>query len=118
MNSPSCRLTGGQTSPCFFADERLPSQTDRYREHEFPICEDRHMLTRIRLVIRVVALLRGASLGYVDPSSGGTLIQLLLGGGLAGVLLIVRMSWDRIRSLLRIRPPEQVPPEGPREHGA
>jgi predicted membrane metal-binding protein len=47
-------------------------------------------------------------LAYIDPSAGGMLMQLLL-GGTAGVLVIGRLFWSRIRRLLG-RPD---PPDGP-----
>jgi len=37
-------------------------------------------------------------LAYIDPSAGGMLMQLLL-GGTAGLLVIVRLFWSRIRRL-------------------
>ena len=47
---------------------------------------------------------------YIDPSAGGMLMQLLL-GGTAGVLVIGRLLWSRIRRLLgRPDPPDQSAP--------
>ena len=37
-------------------------------------------------------------LGYIDPTAGGLLIQVLLGGA-AGVLILGRLFWGRIQSL-------------------
>jgi hypothetical protein len=37
-------------------------------------------------------------LAYIDPSAGGMLMQLVL-GGTAGLLVIVRLFWSRIRRL-------------------
>jgi hypothetical protein len=37
---------------------------------------------------------------YVDPSAGGTLVQFFAGGLVAGVLMIVRLSWHTIASKL------------------
>ena len=39
-----------------------------------------------------------AVFAYIDPSAGGMLMQLLL-GGTAGVLVIGRLFWSRIRGL-------------------
>ena len=47
---------------------------------------------------------------YVDPGSGGMLIQLLL-GGVAGLAVIVRLYWQRLLGLIGLRKaePEQEP---------
>jgi hypothetical protein len=47
---------------------------------------------------------------YVDPGSGGMLIQLLL-GGVAGLAVIVRLYWQRLLALIGLRKaePEQEP---------
>ena len=50
---------------------------------------------------------------YIDPSAGGMLMQLLL-GGTAGVLVIARLFWHRIRRLFgRPDPPDHTarPPQ-------
>ena len=50
---------------------------------------------------------------YIDPSAGGMLMQLLL-GGTAGVLVIGRLLWSRIRRLLgRPDPPDGSAPPAP-----
>lgn len=52
-----------------------------------------------------------AVFAYIDPSAGGMLMQLLL-GGTAGVLVIGRLFWSRIRGLFgRTDPPD--PPHSP-----
>lgn len=38
-------------------------------------------------------------LGYVDPTSGGMLLQ-LLSAGLAGVAVIIKLNWNRVRSAI------------------
>lgn len=43
------------------------------------------------------------ALAYVDPTSGGLLIQLLL-GGLAGLGVIVRLYWGKIQNIFRRKP--------------
>lgn len=66
-------------------------------------------------------------LGYIDPGSGGLILQLLLGGfAAAGVAL--RLWWSRVLRFLRIRKddPEPAPaaaaaepaPTGAREAAA
>jgi hypothetical protein len=39
---------------------------------------------------------------YVDPGSGSMLTQLLLGGG-AGVVVLLRLYWNRLRELVGLR---------------
>jgi hypothetical protein len=44
---------------------------------------------------------------YVDPGSGGMIMQLLL-GGVAGVAVLARMYWHRLLAVLGIkRHPDQ-----------
>ena len=48
-----------------------------------------------------------AIFAYIDPSAGGMLMQLLL-GGTAGLLVIGRLFWSRIRGLFgRTDPPDR-----------
>jgi hypothetical protein len=42
---------------------------------------------------------------YVDPGSGGMLVQLLL-GGVAGAAVLLRLFWHRILRLVGLRRPE------------
>ena len=37
---------------------------------------------------------------YIDPSAGSLLLQLIL-GGLAGVLVALRLSWRRLTGMFR-----------------
>jgi hypothetical protein len=39
---------------------------------------------------------------YVDPGSGSMLIQMLL-GGVAGIAVLLRLTWRRLLSMLGIR---------------
>ena len=51
--------------------------------------------------------------GYIDPTAGGMLLQLLL-GGVAAVFLGIQFFWRRILSFLGVRrdPPAAEPVEG------
>ena len=52
-------------------------------------------------------------IAYIDPSAGGMLMQLLL-GGTAGILVIGRLFWSRIRRLFgRPEHPDDTPPPRP-----
>lgn len=46
---------------------------------------------------------------YLDPASGSIFLQLLL-GGVAGVALFFKLTWHKIRGVLR-REPRQKPSE-------
>ena len=37
---------------------------------------------------------------YIDPGVGGMLVQLLL-GGVAGIVVVMRLYWERITSVVR-----------------
>ena len=41
---------------------------------------------------------------YLDPGSGGMMMQLLL-GGVAGAAVLIRLHWHRFLTLLRLRKP-------------
>ena len=59
--------------------------------------------------LAVVALLIATpAYAYIDPGSGGMLIQLLTGGA-AGALILVRLYWKRIKARLTGKPPTTDP---------
>lgn len=47
---------------------------------------------------------------YLDPGSGSMLIQLLL-GGVAGAAVILKLGWQRLRSMLGMKERETKPNE-------
>jgi hypothetical protein len=47
------------------------------------------------------------NLGYIDPGTGSMLISAIL-GGLAAIGVFLRMYWNRLLTLLRIRKPEAL----------
>jgi hypothetical protein len=47
---------------------------------------------------------------YLDPGSGSMLVQLLL-GGIAGAAVIVKLGWQRLRSMLGMKERETKPNE-------
>jgi hypothetical protein len=51
----------------------------------------------IALLFLLLAL-PGPAHAYVDPSAGSLLLQLIL-GGLAGLMVALRLSWKRLTSL-------------------
>lgn len=48
---------------------------------------------------------------YLDPAAGSLVLQLVL-GGVAGLLVLLKLFWHRILSFLRIRKPAAAPTEG------
>lgn len=55
-------------------------------------------MTVLALLLMVLGLPTHAH-AYIDPSAGSILLQLLL-GGIAGVLVAVRLYWRRLTGLL------------------
>jgi hypothetical protein len=51
----------------------------------------------VALVLLLLAL-EGSAHAYVDPSAGSLLLQLIL-GGVAGLMVALRLSWKRITGL-------------------
>lgn len=47
-------------------------------------------------VIVIVLGYPATAMAYIDPTAGGLLLQLLL-GGLAGLGVVVRLYWDRLK---------------------
>jgi hypothetical protein len=57
--------------------------------------------------LTVVALLVAApAYAYIDPGSGGMLVQLLTGGA-AGVIILARLYWRRLKD--RLSPKSKAP---------
>ncbi|MDJ0893611.1 MAG: hypothetical protein QNJ92_00600 [Alphaproteobacteria bacterium] len=52
-----------------------------------------------RLVLALAASLAavpGPAFAYIDPGTGGMLLQLLL-GGVAGALVVIKLYWSRLK---------------------
>jgi len=56
--------------------------------------------TRLLSCVALVLLLAKPAFAYIDPTAGSMMLQLVL-GGLAGLAVAVRLTWRRIRALLR-----------------
>jgi hypothetical protein len=52
------------------------------------------------------------TLGYLDPGSAGIILQ-MIGGGLAALLVAIKLFWRRILRFLRIRRDEHEPASKP-----
>lgn len=59
-------------------------------------------MTVLLLAALVVFVTAGPAEAYVDPGAGSMLMQLLLGGVMAGLVLL-RSSWVRVRDWLQRR---------------
>jgi len=56
--------------------------------------------TALLLMVGMLLLQPLDAFAYIDPTSGGLLIQLLL-GGLAGLGVIARLYWGKIQKVFR-----------------
>jgi len=54
------------------------------------------------VVLLLLLSLSGNAHAYIDPSAGSVLLQLLL-GGIAGLLVALRLYWNRLTGFLRRR---------------
>jgi len=63
-----------------------------------------HVITQATMVTS------GAVWGYLDPGSGGILLQVLL-GGVAAVGVLLKLYWNRVRAIFG----GAKPPSGPME---
>jgi hypothetical protein len=62
--------------------------------------------------LAVVAATATPVYAYVDPSSGGMLIQLLF-GGVAGIAILIRLFWHRLKTRAGFKPdPAGSPADG------
>ena len=58
-----------------------------------------------------------ALLLYLDPTTGGVLLQAILGGA-TGILVLVRLFWGRLRSLVERNKSRQPQDESPKTHSS
>jgi hypothetical protein len=65
------------------------------------------------VVVLLLLSLSGPAHAYIDPSAGSVLLQLLL-GGIAGVLVALRLYWNRLTGLFRRRQDSTTTDEGDR----
>ena len=52
------------------------------------------------LLLGIILIEPDFALAYIDPSAGGLLIQILL-GGIAGIGVLVKLYWGKITKLFR-----------------
>ena len=71
---------------------------------------DRAMLaTALALAVWWVAVLAPKAEAYIDPSAGGMLVQLLL-AGTAGVAVLGKLLWSRLKRVFGASDSDQRPP--------
>ena len=63
------------------------------------------LATSLALAVWWGAVLAPDAQAYIDPSAGGMLVQLLL-AGTAGVAVLARLFWMRIKRTFGVAPPE------------
>lgn len=54
--------------------------------------------TAVAILCAALMLTASPAYAYIDPGTGGLLVQLLT-GGVAGLLVLVRLYWHRLRSV-------------------
>jgi hypothetical protein len=69
----------------------------------------RTFLTAFALAIWWVAVLAPRAEAYIDPSAGGMLVQLIL-AGTAGVAVLGKLFWGRVKRLFGFTTSERLPP--------
>lgn len=52
------------------------------------------------LLLGVILIEPDYALAYIDPSAGGLLVQILL-GGIAGIGVLVKLYWGKLTKLFR-----------------
>ncbi len=52
------------------------------------------------LLLGIILIEPGYALAYIDPSAGGLLVQLLL-GGIAGIGVLVKLYWEKLTKYFR-----------------
>ena len=55
----------------------------------------------------LLAIIPGTAHAYIDPNSGSLMLQALL-GGFAGLAVVVRLYWHKIRRVLGLRKSDRV----------
>ena len=69
------------------------------------------MRTVILAVIGILSVSVTPAYAYVDPGSGGMIVQLLL-GGVAGVAVLLKLFWHRLMEMVGLRRQEETTKEG------
>ena len=73
------------------------------------ILTDGHIMTIRSAILMAVAILLAfaqPAYAYLDPGSGGMIVQLLL-GGVAGAAVLVKLFWHRLIKAIGIRKGDQ-----------
>ena len=60
------------------------------------------------LFFLIIVTFPAPAMAYIDPGSGSMLLQLIL-GGVAGLLVIIKLYWYRILTVLGLRKEAEVP---------
>ena len=54
------------------------------------------------VVFSMTVLVPSTAFAYLEPGTGSMIVQLLL-GGLAGLVVVLKMYWERLRALFGVR---------------
>ncbi len=55
------------------------------------------------IAVGIVVTMPAAAFAYIDPTAGGLLLQLLL-GGFAGLMVLGKLYWSKISGFFRRKP--------------
>jgi hypothetical protein len=69
------------------------------------------MKTSIAILVAGAVLTASPAYAYVDPGTGGMLVQLVT-GGVAGLIVIVKLYWRRIKGALLKSGPDGAARQG------
>jgi len=67
-------------------------------------------LSTVAILCILCVLMAAPAYAYVDPGTGGMLVQLVT-GGVAGGLVLLRLYWGRLKTLFTRTPPAGEPSE-------
>jgi len=74
-----------------------------------PAAERRLIVTSVALGLWWLLVLAPRAEAYIDPSAGGMLVQLLL-AGTAGVAVLGKLLWSRVKRVFGASDSDQRPP--------
>ena len=63
------------------------------------------LLGTVLVALVAAVLLAPPALAYLDPGSGSMMLQLLV-GGIAGLVVLLRLFWGRVLRFFGLRKPE------------
>jgi hypothetical protein len=78
-------------------NRNVATQRKKHPERRMPSMKATTFVMILVVVFSSLAFAQSA-LAYLDPASGSMILQLLL-GGIAGVLVVLKLYWRRVKTL-------------------